>query len=321
MGKVTPGEVFCGIDAPCKINLHLRVGNIRNDGFHNLESIFLSLAFGDSLRIKMFPEGEGEADCRILMEGVELPAGENIISRAVILFREQTGFGRSLLIQVKKRIPLGGGLGGGSSDGASILMALNILSGAELPRQALERIASSLGSDVPFFLSGGAAWVSGRGERIEPLPLPQDLWIVLVNPGFSSETAAAFAFLDRERKKGTVPSRREILSPERLKAALGENPGFWPYVNDFLPFLLSGAGKTRCCPDSNSGIGEAYQGILSELETLGADFSGLSGTGSTCFGIFTNKGVAEQTAKTLAKKWEFVQLTFPLARPAHAVLN
>lgn len=304
-------ERVCRISAPCKINLHLRIGVRRDDGFHDLESVFLCLAFGDALWLRTLPGAPAEPDCLIQMEGAALESGGNIISRAVSLFRERTGFKHPLRIRAEKRIPLGGGLGGGSSDAASALMALNALSGASLPLEALEDMAAALGSDVPFFLRGGACWVRGRGEKLEPLPAPEGLRVVLVNPGFPSGTQAAFALLDREREKGP-PVDCGVPSPEALKAALGEAPASWPYHNDFLPVFLAA---------SEAASQRAYHGILRDFKDLGADFSGLSGAGSTCFGVFTQAGAAEQAAGVLKKKWNFVQLTFPLASRAHAVLQ
>jgi 4-diphosphocytidyl-2-C-methyl-D-erythritol kinase len=173
------------IDAPGKINLHLRVRGKRPDGYHDLESIFLALQFGDTLRFSL-----GDEPGAVQIRGLEeVAAEENIICRALALFREVTGFDRGLRVELEKRIPLGGGLGGGSSDGAAALRALNELSGAGFSGARLAEMAAELGSDVPFFLTGGAAWVSGRGDRIRPLPPPPVFPVVLVNPGFPSETA------------------------------------------------------------------------------------------------------------------------------------
>jgi 4-diphosphocytidyl-2-C-methyl-D-erythritol kinase len=171
-------------------------------------------------------------------------------------------------------------------------------------------MALDLGSDVPFFLFGGAAWVTGRGERIRPLEVLPRVWVVLVNPGFSSGTAEAFALLDRCRREGLEPAA--AVSEGAALAALGESPGFWPYGNDFLPVFMTG-GSDRVKP--------VYDGMLGELRTLGADFAGLSGTGSSCFGIFLGKGAAEQAVKRLRKHWKFVQFTFPLARSVIRVLQ
>jgi 4-diphosphocytidyl-2-C-methyl-D-erythritol kinase len=313
---------FMKIPAPCKINLHLRVGNRRTDGYHDLESLFAALDFGDTLE---FEPLEDLGACKILINWqfrpAWLPAGipleENIVYKAVSLFRARTGFNQGLRISLEKRVPPGGGLGGGSSDAASTLMALNVLAGTSLGREELGEMALSLGSDVPFFLSGGAALVSGRGERIEPLPVPAGLSVLLVNPGFPSATASAFRRLDAWRRTLAGPEEQggglePVLSREELVAALvrGE-PAAWPYINDFLPAFLAGGGEEA----------EAYRRIIFRLKEEGADFSGLSGAGSTCFGIFKDRKHAENVVQVLSGEWNSVHLTFFLACSAITVLE
>ncbi|GHT74215.1 hypothetical protein FACS1894124_3790 [Spirochaetia bacterium] len=320
------------ITAPCKINLHLKIGGRRSDGYHDLLSVFAGLDFGDTL---WFDEGErGDSSCHIEMIGgnpsmaADLPLERNIIVRAAALFRECTGYDRALRVRLEKRIPLGGGLGGGSSDAASTLMALDALAGTALSRERLTAMAEILGSDVPFFLCGGMALVTGRGEGIRPLPMPKmPIWVVLVNPGFASGTAEAFALLDAARGQAlpsALPGGRGAVLPEAgsfyeatgelsgeaLAAALGDHPASWPYGNDFLPVFL--ADRER---------GDVYEDMLTGLNSLGADFSGLSGAGATCFGVFSRQGAAEAAVRVLKKRWNFVCLTFFLARSATSVLQ
>jgi 4-diphosphocytidyl-2-C-methyl-D-erythritol kinase len=285
------------VEAPAKINLHLKIGEKRSDAYHELESVFLTLAFGDTLRLKTLKTGgslELRMDWKTAAE--DLPPERNILRRAVDLFRARSGFDQGLSVLVKKRIPLGGGLGGGSSDAAALLLGLNRLSGAGLSRKTLGEMAETLGSDVPFFLEGGAAWVSGRGENIRPLDLPEGIKVVLVNPGFPSDTAGAFRLLDEERKNGEIPVLRD--DAEEYARALGQDPRKWPFVNDFLPVFLK--------------AGLPYGAVLSRLRELGADFAGLSGSGSTCFGVFTDGGIAKKAGSFLMKQWKAVKLTFPL---------
>ncbi|GHV04515.1 4-diphosphocytidyl-2-C-methyl-D-erythritol kinase [Spirochaetia bacterium] len=303
------------IKAPCKINLHLGVGERRADGFHDLRSIFAALDFGDTLGFELFGDN---GFCDIVTDwkvpalpedSAQIPLEKNIVHKAVSLYRSRTGFNRGLRIYLEKRIPLGGGLGGGSSDAASALIALNALAGDRLSPSEMKELAEQLGSDVPFFLSSGTAWVSGRGEYIEPLSVPADLAVVLVNPGFPSATAEAFKQLDLWRGQGGAKTVPVTILDDALKCALAGHPKDWPYGNDFLPVFL--AGKEA----------KAYGDIISRLKSLGADFSGLSGAGSTCFGVFTEGEKAEQAVKILKDKWKFVELTFFLARSAVAVLE
>jgi 4-diphosphocytidyl-2-C-methyl-D-erythritol kinase len=315
------------IPAPCKINLHLRVGKRRADGYHDLESLFAAIDFGDALEFEVL---KSSGVCEILTDwqvpparlpergppprDFPVPPEENIVYKAVSLFRARTGFDRGLRVHLKKRVPLGGGLGGGSSDAAATLRALNDLADTGLGREDLRDLALNLGSDVPFFLSGGAALVSGRGENIEPLPAPSGLSVLLVNPGFPSPTGLSFRRLDqwRARCEGSGGFPGPGLSRARLISALAEGrPETWPYGNDFLPLFLAGQGEEA----------EAYRRLISSLREAGADFTGLSGAGSTCFGIFKDPKKAEKASETLLKAWIFVYLTFFLASSTISVLK
>jgi 4-diphosphocytidyl-2-C-methyl-D-erythritol kinase len=188
-------------------------------------------------------------------------------------------------------------------------------------------MAEKLGSDVPFFLTGGLAWVSGRGEYMEPLSAKSlnDLAVILVNPGFPSATAEAFRRLDQWRAAagGQADRRPPPLSKEAFIRALGGPPRDWPYTNDFLPVFLAGeAGETVPAPGGTvSPESKAYRDIIARMGALGADFSGLSGAGSTCFGVFTGGGRAEKAAQILSKEWKFVELTYFLACSAVPVLE
>jgi 4-diphosphocytidyl-2-C-methyl-D-erythritol kinase len=325
------------IMAPAKVNLHLRVKERRPDGFHELESVFLALNFGDSLRFEPFKQ---ENALEIRMEGSQSgafapsPAGtgfpieNNIIYKAVSLFRKRTGFLRGLLVTVEKDIPLGGGLGGGSSDGASTLLAMNVLAAAEgrsLDESSLAELAASLGSDVPFFLcKTGAAWVSGRGEQVKPVNAPEGLFFVLVNPGFASDTAAAFRLLDETRAKSSLfldtPREKNANSFQKkdnesaLISFLASDPASWPFQNDFLPVFLQ-------ADTGNSGAAAVYRRILSQLREAGAAFCGLSGTGATCFGVFTREIDAQNAMAFLSKLFYLTIATYPLANEAKPVVE
>jgi len=290
--------------APAKINLHLQVKEKRPDGFHELDSVFAALDFGDVLH---FESVSRDGELLIEMDAPPdtqqaLPPSKNIISRAVSLFRERSGFHTGLKIRLEKRIPLGGGLGGGSSDAASTLLALNTLAGdrssgvAPLDADALAELGAVLGSDVPFFLMGcAAARVGGRGETVQPLKIPPGLWIVLVNPGFSSDTGEAFRLLDQFRAETTETPRVSISQ----KYTVSDTPGDWPFTNDFLPVFLR-----------NPAHNTAYQNMLGQLREQGAEFAGLSGAGSTCFGVFTDRERAQKAQERLQLQWNFVKFSF-----------
>lgn len=282
----------CTIEAPCKINLHLVIGGKRPDGFHSLESVFASLALADTL-VFGYSGKTGECLLSTAWETAEepIPPESNLVYKAVSLFREKTGFSRGLSVRLTKRVPSGAGLGGGSSDAASALLALNALAGSRLPADTLAEMASILGSDVPFFLGGGAAFVSGRGEKIERVMPPEGLTVVLVKPPFNSDTSFAYRLIDRARD--LEGRKKESVPKEDLIRALGAPPETWPFRNDFLPVFL----------DSRFSEGEnaaAYRTILDALRKYGASFAGLSGSGSSCFGIFTSRDRAEKAAGDLA---------------------
>jgi 4-diphosphocytidyl-2-C-methyl-D-erythritol kinase len=313
----------CTIEAPGKLNLHLEVGERRADGYHDLVSVFTGIDFGDTL---VFTPLEGDFS-RNFMEleitgpfsGAEgLSSRENIVTRAAALFRAKTGYDRPVRIALEKRIPPGGGLGGGSSDAASALLALDALAETRLDDGELEKMAEELGSDVPFFLSGGAALVTGRGDRVQSLEMPAACpAVVLINPGFSSGTAAAFAKLDgfRARNAAIADSFGKLFGrdgpgDEDLIRSLGGNPASWPYANDFLPVLRE-----------DREHGAAYKRIFRDLQEAGADFSGLSGSGSTCFGIFADRRSAERAFDALFWRHSFVKLTFFLAHRPKPVLE
>jgi 4-diphosphocytidyl-2-C-methyl-D-erythritol kinase len=271
------------IAAPAKVNLHLAVLDRRSDGFHNIESVFLAVDFADILH---FEPLEQENAVEIVMEtgSVPIPAEKNIIFRALSLFRAKTGFSKGVRVRVEKRIPIGGGLGGGSSNAASTLLALNKLAGSPLSRDLLLEMGASIGSDVPFFLHEiPAARVTGRGEYIEPIDVP-NLFLALVNPGFHSDTAAAYQLLDKKRE-----CAKNKITPPVSEISFFGNGAFW---NDFLPVFEEPEGSV--CSD-----------IISQLMDLGAEYANLSGSGSTCFGVFNDRAKAENAAKALRSKWNF----------------
>jgi 4-diphosphocytidyl-2-C-methyl-D-erythritol kinase len=306
---------YLRVEAPAKLNVHLRIGGRRGDGFHELESLFLALAFGDVLHFETAPSPELTINMdKELPDGI--PPGENIISRAVSLFKSRTGYDKGLKITVEKRIPMGGGLGGGSSDAAAVLIALNRLAsdgGFAVNEADLAEMGASLGSDVPFFLHGTPlAWIRGRGEQVQALTLPESLrslFFVLVNPGFPSDTAAAFHLVDEYRQNTAVSYAFLPQETESLIRCLSGPPGNWPFVNDFLAVFEANAGNHPVF----GGAWSNYQQIFIQLREFGADYAGLSGSGSTCFGVFSSRDAARAAGETLGKCWPFVNVTFLLA--------
>lgn len=184
--------------AHAKINLNLRVlGRNEATGFHDIETWMAPVSLADDLRVELTDSPGIQFTCSDPM----LEADEdNLAWRAADLFLRESGHEGGASIELHKNIPHGAGLGGGSSDAAAVLVALNELAGSPLPTVRLEEVAAQLGSDVPFFIRGVAAMARGRGEILEPRPLPRDLDLLLLKPPFAVETAWAYrAWSERRR--------------------------------------------------------------------------------------------------------------------------
>ena len=176
------------VPAPAKLNLFLHVTGRRDDGYHLLETLLVAIDVGDTVTLTCRDDG---AIARI----TELPGvspSDDLAVRAAIALKRETGSSLGADIAVTKRIPLGGGLGGGSSDAATVLLALNRLWRTNLPRADLMRIGYALGADVPFFLGGEPALARGIGERLTPVSLPS-LWVAVIVPAIPVSTASIFA--------------------------------------------------------------------------------------------------------------------------------
>ena len=176
------------IPSPAKINLFLEVIARRPDGYHEIESVMQLVDLCDCVRLARKPRG-----IQVSVAGAELPSGRgNLAYKAAALLMETAGLSDGVHIRLEKRIPVAGGLGGGSSNAAAVLAGLNRLYGLGRSREELTEIGASLGSDVPFFLSDGLALATGRGEILTPLEPWPPRWVVLANPGVPVSTAWAY---------------------------------------------------------------------------------------------------------------------------------
>jgi 4-diphosphocytidyl-2-C-methyl-D-erythritol kinase len=180
-------ESWTSWPAPAKLNLFLHILGRRADGYHLLQTLFQLLDWGDTVRLRVRSDGaiRREAD----IAGV--PVESDLCLRAARALRKHTDCPAGVDIDLDKRIPLGGGLGGGSSDAATVLVALNELWATGLTVDELAAIALELGADVPLFVRGDTAWGEGIGERLTPVALPQDCYVI-VDPGVFVATAALF---------------------------------------------------------------------------------------------------------------------------------
>ena len=175
--------------APAKLNLFLHVTGRRADGYHELQTVFQFLDMGDVLWFDVTSGGGIELECSL----PAIPAGQNLIVRAARRLSDHSGCHQGARIRVDKRLPVGGGLGGGSSDAATTLVALNSLWGLGLDDDELARLGLQLGADVPVFVHGAAAWAEGVGEKLTPLPELAEPWYLVVYPEVSVSTAEIFS--------------------------------------------------------------------------------------------------------------------------------
>jgi 4-diphosphocytidyl-2-C-methyl-D-erythritol kinase len=275
--------------APAKVNLGLRVVGRRADGYHLLESAFAPLDLADRLRIQIEPAPATEVRLDLVGHAGGVPAGpENLVVRAARAYLKAAGVEARVSIELDKVVPVGAGLGGGSSDAATTLLALSEHFANAIALQELAAIALSLGADVPFFLDPRPAWVTGVGEQIAPFeePLPA-LDLVLVTPSPGLPTADVFRGFDATL---TPPGASRSMPPLRgspgrnLIAAL-EDEG--PHLAELL---------TNDLEPIATQLRPAIQRIRGELERIGARTVAMSGSGPTVFGLFRTSEQARAAA-------------------------
>ena len=189
--------------APAKLNLFLRITGRRPDGYHELQTVFRLLDWGDEIRLRVRDDGA----IRRTREVPDVPESTDLMVRAARLLQAYAGVAAGAEIEVEKRIPMGGGLGGGSSDAATVLVALNRLWQLDLGEDALAELGRQLGADVPVFVRGRSAWAEGIGEKLTPIDLPRRHYVVL-DPHEAVPTAALFqaAELTRNAPRATISS-------------------------------------------------------------------------------------------------------------------
>jgi 4-diphosphocytidyl-2-C-methyl-D-erythritol kinase len=257
------------VPAFAKVNLCLEILERRPDGFHNLRTIFQTISLADRLEIVFTPGRETGIS---LQSSVDIP--DNLVIRAAKSVIEATNTKGWVRFALSKRIPMGGGLGGGSSDAAAVLLALPVLTGRPLSWERLVEIAAELGSDVPFFLLGGAALGLGRGTEIYPLAITGRTRGLLVTPGLHVSTADAFRALGRSLTWDS-PSPKINVS-QRVALAIGGE-------------RVAGDWSDFCSNDFESVVFRQHpqlSAIKRKLKRLGANPALMTGSGSAVFGIF-----------------------------------
>lgn len=266
--------------APAKLNLTLKVLPKREDGFHNIESIFQKIRLCDELTVSR----SESAGFSLRVQGMELPE-ENTVKKAYTLFAEAAKIQTGVSVDLVKRIPSGAGMGGGSSDAAAMLRALNSLFSADVSQTELIKIAEKIGSDVPFFLYGDCAVVSGRGEVVRPFDGRRDLYFVIICPDVHSSTKEAYALVDEWNMNGSVSKVSWPLLKD-LDGIYKKSVGEWNFANSFTEPLVNKYAEIR----------EA----LAAVTASGADFVDMTGSGSTVFGVFETQEKAQGAYNRLA---------------------
>lgn len=274
--------------ASAKLNLTLDVLGKTTDGYHDLRMVMQSVAFGDDLDIELTEDGSFAID-----PGQHyLPAdGRNLAIRAARLFLDGTGLG--VRIRTVKRTPVCAGMGGGSSDAAAVLRALNKLTGAGRTAAELQAMADQIGSDVPFCVTGGAALAEGRGQLLTPLPTLPDCAIVICKPAFAISTPELF---------GRIDARKSRLRPDTagMLTALeqGDLPGAARRLYNVFEDVL----------DRRQSQIPAIKAQFLELGALGA---AMTGTGSAVFGLFGDDRSARAAHTALSQRYRECHLTRP----------
>ncbi|MBI4429153.1 MAG: 4-(cytidine 5'-diphospho)-2-C-methyl-D-erythritol kinase [Ignavibacteriales bacterium] len=273
-----------------KINLGLRILRKRPDGFHDIETIFRQIDNYDEIRL--YPAG---SDIVLETNDPNVPTGvNNLCVKAAYLLRDITGVEKGVRIQLTKNIPIGAGLGGGSSNAAATLKGLVKFWGLALRPHELKRIALNLGSDVSFFLEGGSALATGRGEVLEHFDLPLPSWILVVTPPLRISTSWAYAHVTlAEAPVNHLKSF--IVDFARTPTTYVEH-----IRNDFEPLIFA-----------------TYPEVASIKEMLlqeGADFALMSGSGSSVFGLFSHDETANMAALKFSKSF-YTSLTAPTFQP------
>lgn len=246
--------------APAKLNLFLQITGRRADGYHELQTVFRLLDWGDRIGLRLREDGQ------IRRDGVSVPGvaeADDLVIRAAILLKNAANCVQGVDIRVEKKIPAGGGFGGGSSDAATVLVALNALWNAGLNEDALAALGLQLGADVPVFVRGRSAWAEGVGEKLTPISLIP-AWYVLVDPGVHVPTAALFQSQQLTRDASPVK-----IADFASGTVLG---------NAFEPVLRRREPAIEAVFQALSNIGRAR----------------LTGSGSGCFVEFATRTAAEQ---------------------------
>ena len=279
-----------------KLNISLDVGARRADGYHEMNMVMQSISLCDELSVTETEDGQLSARSNLRF----IPNDErNLAVKAARVFLEAAGrSGQGLQLSLMKRIPVGAGMAGGSSDAAAVLRVLNRMYGGPFSREQLEKLAEQVGSDVAFCVAGGTALASGRGEILEDLPPLPDCRIVVCKPEFSISTPELFKKLD--------------------SASVRHHPD----TAGILKALENGDLRAVCRRMYNvfEDVGDRRMRTVAQIKSRMLDYGALgsimTGTGSAVFGVFTEEEAARKAAEELRGEYKFACVTAPTARLA-----
>lgn len=271
------------IDTPAKINLFLDVLNKREDGFHNINSLFQAVSLFDKLQFKI--QSKPELTLKVIGNN-SLPVNDdNLIVKAYNFMREKFELTSGLHVTLHKEIPIAAGLGGGSSDAAATILACNILFDLELTSVGMAGCGLHIGSDLPFFFSSGQALVTGQGEIIENTSYPVEYELVIVKPNISISTAESYAALKRDLTKRKNPFKLGTCRTVSRYVTSLNGAG-----NDFEEVHLLSYPEIRKIKD----------GLL----LAGAELARMSGSGPCVFGVFMKLPYNKEDLNMSEKNWQ-----------------
>ncbi len=262
------------LESPAKVNLRLEILKKREDGYHELRTVLQKINLHDLLHFSL----KKEKGISITTDHPNLPVGKsNLAYQAVQSILKKSDYKGGVLINIKKRIPLGAGLGGGSSNAATALKAMNQLLKIDLPKKELMRMGLEIGADVPFFFLEGAAIASGIGEKLKKIELPK-LWYVLVYPNFEVSTRWAYQNFLLTKRQFHFNLHKLLRTPQEISRFL------WNDLEEVV------------------SVAYPQIGVMKEiLCAAGALGTSMTGSGPTVFGIFSEKGGASEGYKKIKK--------------------
>lgn len=269
------------LEALAKLNLSLKILHKRPDGYHELRTVFQTISLADTLHIEFEPGPRTQLE---LQSSVEI--ADNLVARAARAVLDMVKVTGRVRLTLEKKVPMGAGMGGGSSDAAAVLLALPVLAGFRLPMPTLVRLAAELGSDVPFFLYGGTALGLGRGEELYPVEEPPRTHALVVVPDVAVSTAEAYRALGRQLTSDALSSNLNTFQSFTWSLSEGLSKG--GPENDFEEVVFRNHPR--------------LERIKSTLLRSGASVAMMTGSGSAIFGIFKDKAAGEKVRQALRKE-------------------